>query len=277
MKTTKTRGLIGAGVLNIGISDLGFVWDLDIRIWDFAGGGWRVDWAWLGVYNGTAMIPLMDDTPRRRFPLVTISLICVNLAAFVYELSLDRTGLTRLISTWGATPILFRSEGSAAYPTIFTSMFLHGGWGHIIGNMLYLWIFGDNIEDLLGKFRFVVFYFVCGVIASLSHITVSLLLGRGDLPSIGASGAVAGVLGAYLLLFPRARVLALVPLGFFLRIIRLPALLFLGIWILLQLLSGAASVPGAQGGAGIAFFAHIGGFFAGLILVKPFMVRRRAA
>lgn len=223
------------------------------------------------------MIPLMDDTPRRSFPLVTLSLICLNLAAFLYELSLDRTGLNQLIATWGATPNHFRYQGVAVYTTILSSMFLHGGWGHIIGNMLYLWIFGDNVEDLVGKFRFIIFYFVCGVSASLSHIAVSLFLNRGDLPSIGASGAVAGILGAYLLLFPRARVLAVVPIGFLLRIIRIPALFFLGIWILLQLLSGAASIPGAHGGGGIAFFAHIGGFFAGLMLIRPFLIGRRRA
>ena len=206
---------------------------------------------------------------------MTISLICFNLAAFLYELSLDKAGLVRFISAWGATPNQFREYDLIAYPTVFTSMFLHGGWGHIIGNMLYLWIFGDNVEDLLGKFRFVIFYLLCGVVASLSHIRVSLLLGRGDLPSIGASGAVAGILGAYLLYFPRARVLASVPVGFFLRIVRVPALLFLGLWIVIQLVSGAASLPGTEGGGGIAFFAHIGGFFTGLILIKAFALGRR--
>lgn len=219
----------------------------------------------------------MDDTPRRSIPLITLSLICLNLAIFIYELLLDRAGLHRFITTWGATPNLFISEGISAYPTIFTSMFLHGGWGHVIGNMLYLWIFGDNIEDLLGKPRFIVFYLTCGVAAGVSHILVSLASGAANLPSIGASGAVAGILGAYLLLFPKARVLALIPIGFLLRIVRVPALFFLGIWILIQLLSGAVSIPGARGGGGIAFFAHIGGFFAGFILIKPFMIFRRSA
>ena len=151
---------------------------------------------------------------------------------------------------------------------VFTSMFLHGGWLHLIGNMLYLWIFGNNIEDAMGHVRYLIFYLVCGVAASFSHI---LSDAQSVIPSIGASGAISGVLGAYLLLYPRAKVLVLVPLGFFTQLMHIPASIVLGLWFLLQLLSSAMS--GGQGG-GVAWWAHIGGFVAGVLLVALFKKRK---
>jgi membrane associated rhomboid family serine protease len=151
-------------------------------------------------------------------------------------------------------------------------MFLHGSWMHLIGNMWYLWIFGDNVEEAMGHFRYLVFYIISGLLASLSHI----LSGAGSvLPSIGASGAISGVLGAYLLLYPRARVLTLIILGWFIRLIYIPAAFVLGLWFLLQLLSG--SMSGGQDAGGVAFWAHIGGFAAGLILVRLFRKKKRVA
>jgi membrane associated rhomboid family serine protease len=217
------------------------------------------------------MIPIRDENPSRTIPLVTIGLIAVNMVVFFYEVSLG-DGIEQLVSTAGVTPYNIVHVGLPAYPTLLTSMFLHGGWGHVLGNMLYLWIFGDNIEDFLGKIRFVIFYLVCGFAASFAHIVTQA---NSQVPSIGASGAISGILGAYILLYPRAKVLTVIPLGYFIRIVKLPAILVLGIWILLQLVSGIASLPGAGERGGVAWFAHIGGFLAGLALVRLFGGRRK--
>ena len=152
-----------------------------------------------------------------------------------------------------------------AYGTLFSSMFLHGGWMHLIGNMLYLWIFGNNIEDVMGHAKFIIFYGVCGVVAALSHAIIDP---QSTIPMVGASGAISGVLGAYLLLYPKARVLVLIPLGFFTQLIHVPAALVLGLWFLMQVFSGGMSL-GHEGG-GVAFFAHIGGFIAGMVLIGFF-------
>jgi len=217
------------------------------------------------------MIPLKDENPSRRFPVVTVTLIAINMVVFFYEVSLGGR-VEQLVYRMGVIPYNVVNVGFPAYPTLFTSMFLHGGWEHVLGNMLYLWIFGDNVEDFLGKIRFIIFYLVCGLVASFAHI---LTQASSQIPTIGASGAISGVLGGYILLYPRARVITLIPLGYFIRLVRLPAVAVLGMWILIQLLSGFASLPGAGTRGGVAFFAHIGGFVGGLVLVRLFGGRRQ--
>jgi hypothetical protein len=221
------------------------------------------------------MIPLRDRNPSGSFPAVTIAIIVACTAAFLYELSLGR-GLNRFLTEFALVP------GQVTYglqtgelgwrgivPPFFTSMFLHGGWLHLIGNMWFLWIFGDNVEDALGSFRFVFFYLACGLAAGFLHF---ILGPTSAVPTIGASGAIAGVLGGYLVLYPGARVLTLVPLGFFVRIMELPAALMIGLWFLVQLASGLLT-QGMEGG-GVAWWAHVGGFVAGLALVRLLRKRR---
>lgn len=221
------------------------------------------------------MIPLRDDVPSRTTPLVNVSLIVVCCLAFFWELSLGERGLQAAITSLGVIPATL--VGGERLPpdfyllppvaTIFTSMFLHGGLLHLIGNMLYLWIFGDNVEDAMGHTRFLIFYLLCGVAAALAQ---ALPNASSVVPMIGASGAISGVLGAYLLLYPRARVLVVIPLGFFSQLVHLPAVLVLGIWFGLQLLSSALADT-AEGG--VAFGAHVGGFVAGLLLAPLFKQR----
>ncbi len=216
------------------------------------------------------MIPLRDINPRHRFPIVTVLLILANVIVFVIELLMpSEEALNALILTWGLTPARLGSFDPMACITIVTSMFLHSGFMHIGGNMLYLWIFGDNIESALGSARFLLFYALCGMGAALGQFLADT---GSEIPMIGASGAISGVLGAYLVLYPRAEVEALVILGIFARLVRLPAAIVLGMWIVLQLFSGLASL-GAEASGGVAFFAHIGGFAAGVLLVL--ILRRR--
>jgi membrane associated rhomboid family serine protease len=218
------------------------------------------------------MIPLRDINPRRRFPLVTVVLIVLNVLVFVYELLLpSENARDALVFAWGLVPYRLARLDPLAIVTIFTSMFLHSGFMHIGGNMLYLWIFGDNVESALGSFRFVLFYLLCGVGAALGQVLVDP---ASEVPMIGASGAISGVLGAYLLLYPRAEVETLVFLGYFIRLVRMPALVVLGFWIILQLFSGLASL-GMDASGGVAFFAHVGGFATGLVLVLLLRRRRR--
>lgn len=221
------------------------------------------------------MIPLKDNNPTKSFPFVTIILIAVNAIVFFYQLSLNDVSGKAFVFTYGAIPYeLMNSINLPLTPyipnsaTVFTSMFLHGGLFHLGGNMLYLWIFGNNIEDSMGHIKFIVFYLICGIAAVFAHTVVNP---GSKIPMIGASGAIGGVLGAYILLFPRARVLTLIPLVFFIRIIEIPALIVIGLWIVIQFLSGAMSV-GAAGG-GIAYFAHIGGFLSGFALIALFKKR----
>ena len=222
------------------------------------------------------MIPLKDDNPTRITPLVTIGFIAVNALVFLYQWSLGSSGERIFVYQYGAIPAVVAGQQSlpaqiAAIPpmlSIITSMFLHGGFMHIIGNMLYLWIFGNNIEEAMGHVRFVVFYILCGILASMAHILSDL---HSTIPSIGASGAISGVLGAYLLLYPRARVLTLVPLGFIMRLMYIPAGLVLSFWFVLQLISG--SLGQGQAGGGVAWWAHVGGFVAGMLLVALFKKR----
>ena len=222
------------------------------------------------------MIPLRDDNPTKIVPVVTVALIAVNTLVFLYQLSLGPGEERIFVYQFGAIPAVILGEsalpaGVAAIPpvlSVFTSMFLHGGFMHLIGNMLYLWIFGNNIEDAMGHARYIFFYILTGVAASLAHVVTNI---DSTIPSIGASGAISGVLGAYLLLYPRAQVLVLVPLGFFTRLMYIPAGVVLVLWFLLQLLQGSLTL--GQGGGGVAFWAHIGGFVAGMILVGVFKNR----
>jgi membrane associated rhomboid family serine protease len=222
------------------------------------------------------MIPLRDDNPVRTWPFVTVALIVLCTLVFLWQLSLSANGQQQAAYLFGVIPaVLFGNaqlEGQwiPAGATIVTSMFLHGGWLHLIGNMLYLWIFGDNIEDRLGQGRFLVFYLVCGAVAALGQGVADP---RSEVPMIGASGAISGVLGAYLVLYPRAKVLVLLPLLIFVTTMRVPALVVLGIWFAGQLLSSLLAAPGS--GGGVAFAAHVGGFVAGVVLIRLFLRDRR--
>ena len=216
------------------------------------------------------MIPLRDINPTRRVPVMTVGIIVVNVLVFAYEFLLPATALESLIRTWGLIPYQLVALEPAAFVRVLTSMFLHGGVMHLLGNMLYLWIFGDNIESALGSLRFALFYLLCGIGAGLGQVLVSP---SSRVPMVGASGAISGVLGAYLLLYPRVQVETLLILGYFVRLVRLPALVVLGFWIVLQLFSGVLSF-GATATGGVAFFAHVGGFATGIVLVGVFKRRR---
>ena len=216
------------------------------------------------------MIPLRDRNPTARTPVVTLALIAACFAVFGLELWISLTGsddaLNRFFVDWGAVPdrittALERGDYlSQAMLTTVTSQFLHGGWLHILGNMLFLWIFGNNVEDRLGRIPFLVFYLVGGVVAALTQAWIDP---TSQAPLVGASGAIAAVLGVYFVLWPGARILSLVFLGFFYQLLEIPALVVLGYWFVLQLISGAASLGAATADSGVAFFAHIGGFVAG--------------
>ncbi|HDP70502.1 MAG TPA: rhomboid family intramembrane serine protease [Actinobacteria bacterium] len=220
------------------------------------------------------MIPIHDDNPTRTTSWVTATLIIANILVFLYELSLG-SGLDMLIREHAMIPYLVVQFPSAAtYLTIFTSIFLHGSWIHIIGNMLYLWIFGNNIEDILGHIKFFVFYLLCGLGGAVGHI---LSGPTSTIPSLGASGAIAGVLGAYLMLYPWAKIDVAIPLFIFIHIIKLPALIVIGFWFFLQLISGYTIItsPVMQSSGGVAWFAHIGGFISGFILILIFPKKHR--
>ncbi len=221
------------------------------------------------------MIPLRDDNPTSITPFVTYAFIAACVLAFLWQMSLGKKGFEAAVLALGVTPATLL--GDARLPpelylvppvaTVFSSMFLHGGFMHLAGNMLYLWIFGNNVEDSMGHVRFVIFYLLCGVAAALAQAWPNP---DSTIPMIGASGAISGVLGAYLLLFPRARVLVLIPLGAFSRIVYVPAMFVLGFWFVLQLISTALT-EGGQGG--VAWGAHIGGFVAGMVLIPLFKHR----
>jgi len=214
------------------------------------------------------MIPLGDDIPTRNFPLITLLAIGVNVWVYFITFFSATVPPDMVFNQYGLVPYNLINSPVTEYPAIYSSMFLHAGFWHLAGNMLYLWIFGNNIEDVLGKFRFILFYLVCGTIAALGHIATEP---SSVIPMVGASGAVSGVLGAYLVLFPFARVKTLVFIVIFVTIIRIPALVLLGLWIALQVLNGIAVSGGAPG---VAWFAHIGGFLAGMILILPFRKMR---
>jgi membrane associated rhomboid family serine protease len=222
------------------------------------------------------MIPLRDDNPSGTAQIVTIAFIVMCVLVFLWQLSFGAQGGQRIVYALGVVPASLLGQGQLPaelslvppWMTVFTSMFMHGGWMHLIGNMLYLWIFGDNVEDSMGHGRFVVFYLLCGIAAVLAQ---ALPDPSSTIPMVGASGAISGVLGAYLLLYPHARVLVAIPLGFLLHTMRIPAGLVLVLWFGLQLFSSAMAQPG-QGG--VAFRAHIGGFIAGMIMILLFKQRR---
>ncbi|RME48951.1 MAG: rhomboid family intramembrane serine protease [Chloroflexi bacterium] len=225
------------------------------------------------------MIPLRDINPTYRFPAVTVTIIGLNVAVYLIELLFQFTGqLDNFFLSYAVIPYeLTRGVDlpppslHPAFLTIFTAMFMHGGFLHIAGNMLYLWIFGNNVEDDMGHLRFLVFYLICGIAATMAQVLVNP---ASTVPNIGASGAIAGVLAAYLIMHPRAQVETLLFLGYFIRIIRLPAIIVLGFWIVIQLFQGVLSLGVPQSG-GVAWFAHIGGFIAGLVLVNVFRQRVR--
>ncbi len=227
------------------------------------------------------MIPLYDDVRTRRLPVITLALIAANVAVFVFALTLPRYGLTLsgFYARAGATPYEL-TRGVDVPPrdlvpvwgTLFTSMFVHGGWLHLIFNMLYLWIFGNNVEDALGRLRYFGFYLVCGMVATATQVLVDT---SSTVPMIGASGAIAGVLGAYIVLYPRARVISVVPLLFVFPVFEVPAWILLGLWFALQALQGALALH--HPGVGVAFFAHVGGFVAGAGLALALGRRGRGA
>lgn len=227
------------------------------------------------------MIPIKGSAPSPKTPWVTILLIVANLAVFLFEISLPRPDLEAVLRTWGFVPAQFwraLAEQPAAVEIwlvpIFTSIFMHGGWGHVIGNMLFLWVFGDGIENRIGSLRFLMFYLLAGAAASIVHAAAGPGLA---VPTIGASGAVAGVLGAYLLLHPASWVVLLVPIFIYPLFFRVPTVFFLGFWFLQQLFFGAATVAtqageAAQAAGGVAWWAHAGGFVFGLLVIKFFCI-----
>jgi membrane associated rhomboid family serine protease len=225
------------------------------------------------------MFPLRDTIPSKRFPLINFILIGLNIWVFFIELS-QGSAVQHFIQTFGFVPArlthpaAFGSSFSFAILTIFTAMFLHGGWIHIIGNMWFLWIFGDNVEDAMGHGRYFIFYLLSGVAATFAQYAINPL---STVPNVGASGAIAGVMAAYVLLYPRAKVITLLIVIIFIDIVEIPAVVFILFWFALQLFSGLAALPSAHmATGGVAYFAHIGGFAAGLILVWFFKEKRRS-
>lgn len=222
------------------------------------------------------MIPIGDDDTAGPAAIVTTALIVINVAIFFFEIARpSEAALQSFIQAWGVVPREYAARKDFVptipfpyWSTVLTSMFLHGGWGHLGGNMLYLWIFGDNIERVLGHARFLVFYLICGIAAGLAHIVFNL---GSMVPTVGASGAISGVLGGYLMLFPRNRVHVMSYRG----VVAVPAFYMLGLWILLQFVNGVGAVATTDETAGIAYAAHVGGFFAGMVLVKMFAVGTR--
>lgn len=221
------------------------------------------------------MIPLKDTIPSRTFPFINFFLIAMNLFFFFYQLSLG-PHLQKFMFTWGIVPARFftvHGDPVQAFAPFVTSMFLHGGWLHVLGNMLYLYIFGDNVEDSLGHFNYLLFYLLCGVLAG----TAQLLSAPGArVPMVGASGAIAGVMGAYFCLYPRARIVTLIFLFFFIDLVEIPAFFFLFFWFIMQFFSGALSLSAQSASSGgVAWWAHIGGFAAGIILLLFFKKKKR--
>lgn len=220
------------------------------------------------------MIPYKDDNPTERIPFLTISFIILNVIVYLAEI-MNPSHLGQVAYQYGAIPhvLLTFRDVQPIHPvlTLFTSMFMHGSILHLASNMLYFWIFGNNIEDKLGYVKFILFYVLCGIAAAYSH---ALTNPSSTTPMIGASGAVSGILGAYLILFPRARVHTLIFLGFFIQVVRLPAVFVIGFWIIIQFINGMVSAGQASHG-GVAWFAHIGGFVVGILLIKVFLGRRK--
>jgi membrane associated rhomboid family serine protease len=223
------------------------------------------------------VIPLKDNVPTRRFPVLTVGIIVACTLVWLWEIT--GTSVNLDVAHWGYYPCAvegpctntFAAHHKPLVEMVFSSMFMHGSWIHIIGNMLFLWIFGNNVEDSMGRVKFLLFYLAAGIAATALQTFVTLQWagsGGASVPNIGASGAIAGVLGAYLVLLPRATVVTAITLGFFFLIREIPAIWFLGIWFLFQLVEGGFGILQPQGGGGVAFFAHVGGFVFGLLTVK---------
>jgi membrane associated rhomboid family serine protease len=226
------------------------------------------------------VIPLKDTTPRRSFPFVTVLLIVINFIVFFHQIPLPHAAGDAFVHVYGLVPsrIEFALAGkhftlAQAFVPLFTCMFLHGGWLHIIGNMWFLWIFGGNVEDRIGSASYLVFYLICGLGSGISQVVFSW---GSTIPSIGASGAISGVLGAYIIFFPRSRILSLVPLLVIWFMARVPAWIFIGLWFVVQFLSGLGSLATTSSG-GVAWWAHVGGFILGALLAKPFASSPRRA
>ncbi len=249
----------------------------------------KADWRRGQLAPLTSMIPLKDDAPRYSTPYVNYFIIVLNLLAFLFELTLPRTSRDLFMVQFGFVParLIALLEGvhrvralgvvlpvnESAVLTVITAMFLHASWLHVLGNMWFLWIFGDNIEDYLGHFRYLLFYLLAGIAAALLH---TFFNAGSTVPSVGASGAIAGVMGAYFVLYPSARVLTLVPF-LFVFFLWLPAWIILGYWFVIQFLSGAATsiAYSSQTTGGVAFWAHVGGFVSGIAMIKLFPAQRR--
>lgn len=218
------------------------------------------------------MLPIKDVNPSRSFPVVNLTIIVLCSFIWLYEWSLLKQNpelFELFIFNYGLVPSEFINRPYS----LITHMFLHGSWGHIIGNMWFLWVFGDNVEDKLGKFKYILFYLLAGLGAAITQTAISLIFGGENVPMVGASGAISGVLGAYMKMFPNARILALVPVFFFLTLMELPALVFIGIWFFVQILNGIITLP-FIGYGGVAWYAHIGGFLAGYYFVDLFYKRK---
>jgi membrane associated rhomboid family serine protease len=213
------------------------------------------------------MIPLRDTQPSYTFPFVTVAIIVLNVAAFLYEFSMDPYELNFFIAHYGVIPTRFQ------WMDVLTSIFLHGGWMHLIGNMWFLWIYGDNVEDILGHSQYLLFYLLCGVAATMAHVAFNM---DSRVPSIGASGAIAGVMGAYVVKFPHSRITTLVPITIFLTTVDIPAYFILLYWFVIQFFSGVGSVGHSHlSQGGVAWFAHVGGFLAGVALILVMRTEKR--
>ncbi|HLN59557.1 MAG TPA: rhomboid family intramembrane serine protease [Thermoanaerobaculia bacterium] len=226
------------------------------------------------------MIPIRDTIPRQHFPFAVWTLIAVNIVVFIYELKVPRDLTEQFIYLFGLVPARFTDPGWAAsvgfphtYWPFLTTMFLHGGWLHIIGNMWVLWIFGDNVEDRMGPVRFLLFYLLCGLAAGAVHVLTNP---RSQVPAVGASGAIAGVMAAYFVLFPRARIVAMFPIFFYPVFFQVPAFIYLGFWFLTQFFSGTLAIASQREVSGIAWWAHVGGFGAGILTFSLFLRPRQA-
>jgi len=211
------------------------------------------------------MIPLYDTIPGRYRPVMTITLIIINVLIFLFEITLPPPMLDQLFQAYGFIPARLTTEGHLI--SLLTAMFLHGGWMHMIGNMWALWLFGNNVEDRMGPWRFLFFYLVTGILASLTHYYISPL---SPAPVVGASGAIAGVMGAYFIMYPRARVLTLIPIIIFPWFVEIPAFIYLGFWVISQIYSGTLSLLAATAASTVAFWAHVGGFAGGMLLHRVF-------
>lgn len=227
------------------------------------------------------MIPLRDTIPSRHPPIATWAIILLNTLVFMVQLSLPAEGVRQLFYLFGMVPARFTHPAWAqrvgipvdTYWPFFTSMFLHGGLGHLVMNMWALWIFGDNVEDRMGPIRFTLFYILTGLAAGVVHCRLNP---TSTLPTVGASGAIAGVMGAYLVMFPQSMVITVIPLFFWFGLYQIPAVVYLGIWFVLQLISGTASLAGSDAAGGVAWWAHLGGFTAGIVLHRLFLSKGRS-